>query len=114
MIWINILLAILGLYITFTRKFVLRKSKNQFSFIFWLKDNWVELSQSLALLISLMVLLVLEDTVINLNKINIPLGEASVSPKPLLSFLLGFSVTEIMYWLNNRKKHWIKKKEDIV
>lgn len=106
-----IILATLGLYITFMRKYRSRSKKDSFSFKYWINDNWVELSQSVALLTAMLIILISNDAVVNLDtvfeKIPFP-GEFHFPGKEVLSFLLGFAITEIMYWLNNRKKRWVK------
>jgi sterol desaturase/sphingolipid hydroxylase (fatty acid hydroxylase superfamily) len=112
MTWI---LAILGLYITFMRKYVARRNKQGFNFEYWIKDNWPELSQSVALLLACMIILVSKDSIIDLNAWmahKFPaLSESSFNWKWIVSFLLGFSITEIMYWLNKRKRNWTKENQ---
>ena len=108
-----IILGLLGLYITFIRKYLSRKDKNkELSIKYWLSDNWQELSQSLALFIALMIILTQNGTIVNIdqwfNSKFFP-GEFQLPAKEILAFVFGWGITEIMYVMNRKKRTWVEK-----
>ena len=109
----NWTLAGLGLIFTFARMYGSRKKKDNFDLKFWIRDNWPELVQSTALLIALMMILVSDEAIIDIQPIlDRWTGHSVVLPtKQVLSLLLGWGITEIIYFTNKKKKQWVENKQ---
>lgn len=108
-----ILLGLLGLYVTFMRKYVSRVNKQkELSISYWFKDNWQELSQSLAFFIAIMIIMVDNSTLVNIdqwfNEKFFP-GLFELPAKEILSFLIGWGINEIVYVMNRKKRDWVKE-----
>lgn len=107
------ILAILGIAINFLSKFNARTKKNNFSLRFWLKDNWLELVQSVLWIVSIMILLECaefdSERLAKSIQSFVPIPDGVIIPgKMLLSFLTGLSINHIVYWYNKR---YIKKQK---
>ena len=108
-----IILGLLGLYVTFIRKYLSRKDKTKnLSISYWFKDNWQEFSQSLAFFIAIMIILLDKSTMINIdqwfNQKFFP-GEFQFPAKELLAFVIGWGINEIVYVMNRKKRAWVEK-----
>ena len=108
-----IILGLLGLYVTFIRKYLARRDKTKnLSISYWFKDNWQELSQSLAFFIAIMLILVQKETIINLDQwFNDKFfsGEFQLPAKEILAFVIGWAINEIVYVMNRKKRAWVEK-----
>jgi hypothetical protein len=101
----KIILNILGILIYFINRYANRAQKAQpFSFKFWLRDNWPEVSTVFLLDIALMVLLFSPGTEVNFDKMlsTLPIG-IKVSGSWLMSFLLGLGLSSLFYKLFKAK-----------
>lgn len=83
-----------------------RKDKTtQRSLKFWFKDNWPELTSSVALIIAIMVLIHLPSTIVDITK---PLSflpfDLKILGKPALSLATGMGITGWFYGLFRTKK----------
>lgn len=109
------ILAILGIAINFLSKYNARTKKEEFSFKYWIKDNWPELIQSLLFVIALLLMLDKAEfeagSFYDWVKTFIPIPNGITVPVQLFApFLTGLSINHIVYWYN---KHYIKKKKSI-
>jgi len=101
----NWLLNIIGILIYFINRYAKRTKKTVgFSFKFWIKDNWPEVSTVILLDIALMILLLGEGTQINFDDLfnKLPFG-LSVAGEPFLAFLLGLGLSSLFYKLFRKK-----------
>lgn len=89
-----------------------RKKNDNFSFEFWIKDNWPELVGSTVVLIAFMMILVSDEAVIDiqpwLDTLPFP-GTLIIPAKRLISLGLGLGITEIVYLINKKKKKWVER-----
>ena len=99
---INWILNIIGIATYFLGRFKNRKHKTNPDFWFWLKDNWVELTQTMLINIALMIILMMPDVQLNADtfiKEYLPI-DFTITPivvKALASFLLGWVFTFFVY-----------------
>lgn len=105
--WINWLVAGLGLYGNFAWKYKNRRDKTtKLSFKFWWRDNWPEHTTSVAVLVALMLITMSPEAVIDLSKLydQIPIqGDVELPANLVVSFLLGLYNNKIIYRLFKEK-----------
>ena len=102
---VNWILNTIGILVYFITKYANRTYKTRFSFKFWLKDNWPELSTTLLINIALMLLLMQPETNINIDdflKENVPFA-LQIAIKPLFSLLLGLGLSAFLYGMFKKK-----------
>jgi hypothetical protein len=103
---LNWVLNFIGIAIYFINRFANRRVKTaKFTFRYWLKDNFPELSSTLLINIALMLLLMQPETNINIDEIikeYVPFG-LELAVKPLFSFLLGLGLSSAFYSLFRKK-----------
>ena len=111
------IMALLGISIDFLARYSARRKKTQFSFTYWVKDNWVETVQSLILLAALMLFVTHSDFSIEPEKFQewlgtfLPLPDGILFPMALfVPFIVGLFVNQLVYFLNKRKEKWAAKK----
>lgn len=92
----KILLNFLGIMIYFLNRFTNRKRKDKsFSPLFWLKDNWSELTVILLVDASLMILLITNDISIELANF---IPSWLVKPGDLtIAWVLGLGLSSLVY-----------------
>ena len=97
---INWILNGIGIAIYFINRFANRKVKTvKASANYWLKDNWPELSSTLLINIALMILLLQQESQVNLdNSISeyIPFS-LQLAIKPAMSLFLGLGLSALFY-----------------
>lgn len=97
---VNWILNFFGIVAYFCSKYKNRRNKNtKGTASYWLKDNFIEAIGILSVNASLMILLMLPETVVYLDKI---LSEkfpfiVAVAAKPTASFLLGLGFSSLIY-----------------
>ena len=102
---VNWILNTIGILVYFITKYANRTYKTRFSFKFWLKDNWPELSTTMLINIALMMLLMQPETNINIDewlKANVPFA-LQIGIKPAFSLLLGLGFSAGLYELFKQK-----------
>jgi hypothetical protein len=103
----TLILNIIGILIYFINRFANRTKKTVgFSFTFWLKDNWPELSSTLLFDAALMILLLQKDTMINLDALiaeYVPFIGLQVAVKPVMGLLIGLILAKGFYELFKSK-----------
>jgi len=118
----NWILAFVGLSVIFLSKYQNRSTKTKPNFNYWINDNWVELVQGM--LVTFLFMFVLQLTTFNndsfsewffslLNKVfkfETP-PDVILPAKEVISVLIGWGATGVVYWLNRRKSKWAVKKE---
>ena len=101
----KILLNVLGVLIFFINRYNNRNKKTvAFSFKFWLRDNWHEMSTIILLDIALMILLFNPGTEVNFDDLfaNLPFG-LKLPADLLMSFLLGLGLSSLFYTIFKKK-----------
>lgn len=107
----KILLNIIGIMIFFINRYANRSKKAAaFSFEFWVKDNWPELSTVILLDIALMILLFHPGTEISFDKLfeTLPFG-LKVAGDLGMSFLLGLGLSAGFYSVFKKKVRDVNK-----
>jgi hypothetical protein len=105
------LLNLIGILIFFINRYANRTKKTvAFSFKFWIKDNWPEMSTVLLLDVALMLLLFSEGTEVNFDDLfsKLPFG-MKVAGDLLMSFLLGLGLASLFYKVFKHKIRDVKK-----
>ena len=99
----------MGIAIYFLGRFSKRRNKTKANLVFWLKDNWVELLQTYLINAAFMIILMMPQVIINIDKfVNeyVPFDVVVVPlvAKMVISFLLGWVFTAIIYRIVKSKK----------
>lgn len=101
----KILLNFIGILIYFINRYANRANKTPvFSFKFWLKDNWPEVTTILLLDIALMILVFSPGTEISFDALfsKLPFG-LKIAGDLLMSFLLGLGLSSLFYTIFKKK-----------
>lgn len=105
---LNWILNLIGIVAYFIRRFTNRKNKTKGNWNFWLKDNWPELSQTFLVNIGLMLILMMPEAQVLVDKFfetQIPLGISipATLGKAIVSFMLGLGLTALIYFMFQNK-----------
>jgi hypothetical protein len=95
----NYLLAFLGIAIFFIGKYAGRNDKQKdFSFTFWLKDNWPEAVTSVLATIALLIIFLSPEAVYDFDTLidKIP-GVVSLPVKMVVALLVGLGNSALLY-----------------
>ncbi len=101
----KILLNLIGVLIYFINRYKNRTKKTiAFSFKYWFKDNWAEISTILLIDIALMILLFNPGTEVNFDDLFSKLPFGLKLPADLfMSFLLGLGLSSLFYTIFKKK-----------
>jgi hypothetical protein len=101
----KILLNLIGMSIYFINRYANRADKvPSFSFSFWFKDNWPEVTTTILLDIALMILIFSPGTEISFDALfsKLPFG-IKIAGDLLMSFLLGLGLSSLFYAIFKKK-----------
>jgi hypothetical protein len=107
----KVLLNIIGILIYFINRYNKRTIRTvAFSYKYWIKDNWHEISTIILLDIALMILLFNPGTEINFDDLfsKLPFG-LKLPADLLMSFLLGLGLASLFYTIFKKKINDVKK-----
>ena len=107
----KILLNAIGILIYFINRYNKRTTKTvAFSFKFWIRDNWHEMSTIILIDVALMCLLFSPGTEVNFDDLfsKLPFG-LKLPADLLMSFLLGLGLSSLFYTIFKRKISDAKK-----
>lgn len=103
----TLILNIIGIMIYFINRYANRTKKTiEFSFKFWLKDNWPELACTILFDTALMILLLNKETMINIDALiaeYVPFIGLQVAVKPVMGLLIGLLLAKAFYELFKSK-----------
>ncbi len=102
---IDWILCLIGVMIYFIGRYANRTNKTVgFTFTYWIKDNWPELSTTLLMNIGLMIIIHRPETVISFDKLFAALPfNLTVAGMPTMSFLIGLGLSAVFYRLFKEK-----------
>lgn len=102
---IDYILCLIGIMIYFIGRYKKRTVKTiGFSFGFWVKDNWEELTSTVLMCVALMIIIHDEETTISFDKMLSALPfSIHVAAIPTMSFFIGLGLSMAFYRMFKEK-----------